>query len=88
MKFSMTGQERGDLLLQVTAWAGFDCTYKCITLYGKLFTLNNTYSIESGKYKQSETHTLAYFYLSTNVYSLVWTESYCRWLGFTSNLYM
>ena len=23
MKFSMTGQERGDLLIKVTAWAGF-----------------------------------------------------------------
>jgi hypothetical protein len=22
MKFSMTGQEKGDLLIQVTAWAG------------------------------------------------------------------
>jgi hypothetical protein len=24
MKFSMTGQEKGDLLIQVIAWAGFD----------------------------------------------------------------
>jgi hypothetical protein len=23
MKFSMTGQEKGDLLIQVTAWEGF-----------------------------------------------------------------
>jgi hypothetical protein len=23
MKFSMTGQEKGDLLIQVTVWAGF-----------------------------------------------------------------
>jgi hypothetical protein len=24
MKFSMTGQEKGDLLIQVTAWAGLN----------------------------------------------------------------
>jgi hypothetical protein len=26
MKFVMEGQERGDLLIQVAAWAGFFCT--------------------------------------------------------------
>jgi hypothetical protein len=28
MKFSMTGQEKGDLLIQVTAWAGLTALYQ------------------------------------------------------------
>jgi len=32
MKFSMTGQENGDLSIQVTAWAGLT-VYVCFTLY-------------------------------------------------------
>jgi hypothetical protein len=28
MKFSMTGQEKGDLLIQVTAWAGLTVLHK------------------------------------------------------------
>ena len=28
MKFSMTGQEKGDLLIQVTAWAGLIVEYR------------------------------------------------------------
>ena len=28
MKFSMTGQEKGDLLIQVTAWAGVTLVWK------------------------------------------------------------
>ena len=34
MKFSMTGQEKGDLLIQVTVWAGF--TVVCRTIFGSL----------------------------------------------------
>jgi hypothetical protein len=28
MKFSMTGQEKGDLLIQVTTWAGVTVVWK------------------------------------------------------------
>jgi hypothetical protein len=31
MKFSMTGQEKGDLLIQVTAWAGLTVLYQITT---------------------------------------------------------
>ena len=30
MKFYMTGQEKDDLLRQVTAWAGLTCVFKWI----------------------------------------------------------
>jgi hypothetical protein len=32
MKFSMTGQEKGDLLIQVTSWAGLTVYIYCITV--------------------------------------------------------
>jgi hypothetical protein len=35
MKFSMTGQEKGDLLIEVTAWAGL--TAICISYHLKLY---------------------------------------------------
>ena len=45
MKFSMTGQEKGDLLIQVTAWAGLTtCEYKCKFSSIKL-DLNKTWEI-------------------------------------------
>ena len=34
MKFSMTGQEKGDLLIQVIVWAGF--TVVCRAIFGSL----------------------------------------------------
>jgi hypothetical protein len=34
MRFSMTGQEKGDLLIQVTAWAGL--TVYCPIIYIKI----------------------------------------------------
>jgi hypothetical protein len=38
MKFSMTGQEKGDLLIQVTAWAGLTVH----VLYITSITISNT----------------------------------------------
>jgi len=36
MKFSMTGQEKGDLLMQVITW-------ECFTVYTKMYAYKYTY---------------------------------------------
>jgi hypothetical protein len=38
MKISMTGQEKGDLLIQVTAWAG-------LTVFSNLYCVNIYFSL-------------------------------------------
>jgi len=40
MKFSVAGQEKGDLLIEVTTWAGFT-----VHLYAKIDKLDNIISV-------------------------------------------
>jgi len=46
MKFSMTGQVKGVLLIQVTAWAGLIVLYMYIAIFVQLYLVDSVMKIE------------------------------------------
>ena len=73
MKFSMTGQEKGDLLIQVTAWAGLTNIIFQInhTLYKKNQGQNVTQYIKCSIYSMFKTLQVLNFFQGMAVVAVI-----------------